>query len=105
MQKRKQYTEQERGRWLAHFKQSGKSAAAFCREHRISYQALLNWRKADRKKADTGYGEVKFVEVGLVAGDAESSPRARAANHPIAELELPGSILLRIFAPRDDSGS
>jgi transposase-like protein len=105
MQTRKQYTEQERERWLARFKQSGKSAAAFCREHSISYQALLNWRKADRKKADTGHEEVKFVEVGLVAGGAGGSPRARAAGHPVAELELPGSILLRIFAPRDESRS
>jgi transposase-like protein len=86
-------------RWLARCKKSGKSAAAFCREHGISYQALLNWRKADREQVDAGDEVVEFVEVGLVAGGGEGRPGARAAGRPAAELELPGGVLLRIFAP------
>ncbi len=102
MQTRKRHTEQERGRWLARYKRSGKSAAAFCREHGISYQGLLNWRKADREKVAAEPEEVGFVEVGLVAGGGESRPRARAADRAAAELELPGGILLRIFAPSEE---
>jgi transposase-like protein len=103
MQTRKRHTKQERGRWLARFEESGKSAAAFSREHGIGYKALLNWRKTEREKEDVEHEEVKFVEVGLVAGGGESCTGARGADRPAAELELPGGILLRIFAPREES--
>jgi transposase-like protein len=102
MQTRKRHTKQERGRWLARFEESGQSAAAFSREHGIGYKALLNWRKAEREKEDAAHEKVKFVEVGLVAGGGESRTGARGADRPAAELELPGGILLRIFAPREE---
>ena len=102
MQTRKRHTKQERGRWLARFEESGKSAAAFSREHGIGYKALLNWRKAEREKEDAEHDEVKFVEVGLVTGGGGGRPGGRGTDRPAAELEMPGGILLRIFAPREE---
>jgi len=82
-------TKKEREHWLEQFDQSSLTAAAFCQEHQLSYQAFLNWRrKAQSSEADT---PTEFIEVEV------PTPASTPISHnSIVELTFPGGLLLRI---------
>jgi len=86
----RRFTKKEREHWLAQFNQSSLTAAAFCREHQLSYQAFLNWRrKPQPNKADT---PAQFIEVEVPAPTA--SPMSHSS---MVELTFPSGLLLRIY--------
>ncbi|MDF1714652.1 MAG: transposase [Akkermansiaceae bacterium] len=82
-------TRKQREHWLAQFDQSNLTAAAFCREHQLSYQSFLNWRrKAQTNETDA---PTEFIELEI------PSPRATPIRHSsVVELTFPGGLLLRI---------
>jgi hypothetical protein len=82
-------TRKQREHWLAQFDQSTLTAAAFCREHQLSYQSFLNWRRnAQLIEADT---LTEFIEVEVPA------PIATPISHSsVMELTFPGGLRLRI---------
>ncbi len=84
----RRYTQDEREQWLAKFEESSSSAAAFCREHGLSYASFLRWRR----QAGAGVEPpTEFIE--LEVGRPGSCPNPEAV-----EVTFPSGIILRIFA-------
>ena len=85
-------TPKQRAHWLAQFDQSNLNAAAFCREHQISYQSFLNWRR--KVESDEASPSPEFIEVEIPIAATTSVTR-----DSVVELTFPGGLLLRI-SPR-----
>ena len=84
-------TRKQRERWLTQFDQSSLTAAAFCREHQLSYQGFLNWRrKAQPRKVDA---TAEFIEVEV---PSPSTSATSISHQSVVELTFPGGLLLRI---------
>ena len=49
----------EKQRLLKEWKESGKSAALFCREKEIRPTTFYGWIKRERKKSNTGFVQIK----------------------------------------------
>ena len=97
--KRISLSESKKSEWVELFEDHDLSAAAFCRECSLPYSSFLKWRRElsswpagvknlGRSKAVSR--PVEFVEV-----IAESLPRR--ARDVVAELELGGGHVLRLF--------
>ena len=82
-------TPKQRAHWLAQFEQSNLNAAAFCREHQISYQSFLTWRRKAQTDEASPSPEFIKVDVPIVA----TTPTTRES---IVELTFPGGLILRI---------
>ncbi len=74
---------------LEAWRESGESAASFCRSRRLSYAQFVYWQRALRSKRDEA---VPLVPV-LVESSAVSSPA-------VIEVVLPNG--LRVFMPFGD---
>lgn len=85
------YTDADKQAWLELHIDSGLSAAAFCREHELPYQAFLLWKR----QPDTQIGLPEFLEI-----NTSPNMTSLASRQPIAELSLAEGITLRIFHPR-----
>ncbi len=84
----RRYTEEERAAWLAKFERSTASAAAFCREHEISYGSFMRWR-AQAESEPTVPEPAEFIELDV--------PRpAPAQSGQSVELSFPCGLTLRI---------
>ena len=89
---RTRHTDKEKARILRSFEHTDQSAAAFCRQHGVSYQALMNWRSSAAANLPLSEPPPAFLEFELGA------PRQRPAPAgPLVELELGGGITLRIY--------
>jgi transposase-like protein len=92
MHTRMKTTRDERLALVREQENSGKPAAAFCRERGVGYQNFLRWKKT-MVPARTP-GSPAFVELAL------ESPTPAVAVPPLAaELSLGGGIVLKVFAP------
>ena len=58
----RRYTEEERAAWLAKFERTTGSAAAFCREHGISYGSFMRWR-GQAEPGPSAPGPAEFIEL------------------------------------------
>lgn len=85
-------TPKQRAHWLALFDQSNLNAAAFCREHQLSYQSFLNWRRKVQPDETNPSPEFIKVEVPITA----ATPVSRES---VVEVSFPGGLLLRISSP------
>jgi hypothetical protein len=83
------YTAADKEAWLELHTDSGLSAAAFCREHELPYQAFLQWKA----QPDPHVGFPEFIEI------ETSASMVSITRQPIAELTLAEGITLRIFQP------
>ena len=73
-------------------KDRGMSATVFCRERGIGYQNFLRWKKTMAPARTPG--SPAFVELAV-----ESSAPAIKVPPLVAELNLGGGIVLKVFAP------
>ena len=107
-------TQNRRVALLREFEESGLSMAAFCRQWGLGHSTLVAWRRAARvdRSGSTGHDPTaRFVEIEAVMPGAEGwrqpdggngLPKVhRAAGALVAELALPGGVVLRIFQGGD----
>ncbi|MGL5020390.1 MAG: IS66 family insertion sequence element accessory protein TnpA [Luteolibacter sp.] len=88
---RPRHTDKQKARILREFEHYDGSAAAFCRQHGVSYQTLMNWRGRASANLPAPEQPPAFLEFQL-----ESSHHWSAPVGPLVELELGGGIILRI---------
>ena len=99
----RRYTEEERAAWLAKFERTTVSAAAFCREHGISYGSFMRWRgnAAPGPGPEPGAIEpAEFIELEIPRPPSEAPPVPCAQS---VEIDFPCGLTLRIApapAPR-----
>lgn len=96
----KRITDKKRSELLARFEGSGRSAAAFCREHRLPYQSFLAWRRAVKKGGPAAAGRparTQFVEIEV---NGEQLRRPGPAAGPAVELAIGAGMILRIYPPQ-----
>lgn len=91
---RTRHTDKEKVRIIRDFEQHDQSAAAFCRQRGISYQTLMNWRRA------TANLPVPEQPPAFLEFELGASPHQRVSTGPLVELELGGGIILRIHPAR-----
>jgi hypothetical protein len=87
---RTRHTDKEKARIIRDFEQQDQSAAVFCRQRGISYQTLINWRRATTNLPIPEQPPA-FLEFEL---RRPHNPPDRGG--PLVELELGGGIILRI---------
>jgi len=84
------YSDADKEAWLELHTDSGHSAAAFCRDHELPYQAFLQW-----KRHPDGLAVLPdFLEI-----ETSGSMTCSVSRQPLAELTLAEGIILRIFQP------
>lgn len=91
---RTRHTDKEKARIIREFEQHDQSAAAFCRQRGISYQTLMNWRRA------TANLQVPEQPPAFLEFELGAPPRQCVSTGPLVELELGGGIILRIHPAR-----
>lgn len=89
----RRYTSDEKSAFLVAFDQQSSNAAVYCREHELSYQTFLSWRR----KATRTAAPPAFIEVAPVTAVERAAPDP-GPFIPFAELAIPGGIVLRIYA-------
>ena len=92
---RTRHTDKEKARIIREFEQHDGSAAAFCRQRAISYQALMKWRRRAAEDLPNPKQAPAFIEFELGAPAHRPAPAG-----PLVELELGGAIILRIYPAR-----
>jgi transposase-like protein len=88
---RTRHTDKEKARILQEFEHHDGSAASFCRQHDVSYQTLMNWRRQASTKLSASEQTPAFLEFQLATPDHQPAPVG-----PLVELELGRGIILRI---------
>jgi transposase-like protein len=94
---RKRYTDQEKTRIIREFEQHDGSAADFCRQHEVSYQTFMKWRRRATTSLPSMTEPPAFLEFELGAAH-----KRRVFAGPLIELELGGGIILRIHPARPE---
>lgn len=104
------HTSAERRELVERQRQSGLSAAAFCREHDLVYQTFVGWRRrveagsrpdaiaAPRSSASSSAAVPEFIELGVAHGahaDADAPNTAHTAEW-LVELDLGDGLTLRL---------
>ena len=90
----RRYTEEERAAWLAKFERSAASAAAFCREHGISYGGFMRWRRQAAPEPEPSAPEpADFIEFEVPRSSEVLAPVQSGQS---VELCFPCGLTLRI---------
>jgi len=93
----------ERREVLARLKESGLSAAEFCRREGIGYQALMAWKRRLREvdgidASPTANAESPaFAELVI----KKESPGAQQPRPPQVEIALPSGVAVRVYKGAD----
>ena len=85
---RTRHTDQQKARILRDFEHTDQSAAAFCRQHGVSYQTLMNWRSSAAANSPSRNHHPH-------SSSSNSEPHASG---PLVELELGGAIVLHYLS-------
>jgi transposase-like protein len=104
--KRRRALRAEKDRLIRQWEGSGLSQSEFCRQRGLSAGSLTRWRnQADRRATAAALDggdpltEVRFVEAQCDSGEPEPGPTSGdRCPALLAELTLPGGILLRLYA-------
>lgn len=84
---------QARAEWLARFKRSGLSLAAFCREQHLPYWTLRYWQRRARQ---AGGPESRLVEVPRRVVGAEVMGRSEPGRSTAVAIRVPNGIELEV---------
>lgn len=103
--KRRRFLRVEKDRLIRQWEGSGLSEPEFCRRRGLSAGSLTRWRRqVDQPAAAAGRAgedlltEVRFVEAQCDPGGPEPGPTTGHRRPALlAELTLPGDILLRVY--------
>ena len=61
--RRRQFSAEDRGRWIEQYKHSGQSVRDFCRDHAVCQSSLSRWLRQRRAATDGQHHEGSLVEV------------------------------------------
>ena len=97
---RRRLTATERERLLTELDRSGLTAAAFAREHRLTYTTLCHWRRQRARGKSVAFAEVEFAPPPVVEPLViEFGSHARVRLSSPAQVELAAHLLQHFQAP------
>lgn len=91
--RRRQFSAEDRGRWIEQYERSGQSVRDFCRDHALCQSSLSRWLRQRRTGTDARRSEGSLVEVRVVP-----APTAAAAS---VRVSLPGGVTMEVASGTD----
>ncbi len=86
---RRQFSAEDRGRWIEQYNRSGQSVRDFCRANELCQSSLSRWLRQRRAGSDERRQEGSLVEVRV-------APRPAAAPPASVKVCLPGGVTMEV---------
>jgi len=89
---RRQFSAEDRGRWIEQYQRSGQSVREFCRDNALCQSSLSRWLRQRRAATQVRHHEGSLVEV-RVAPVADSAASVK--------VRLPGGVTMEVASGTD----
>lgn len=92
--RRRQFSAEDRGRWIEEYERSGQSVRDFCRDNPLCQSSLSRWLRQSRTAAHGRRHEGSLVEVRVAPAPVMES----VAN---VKVRLPGGVTMEVASGTD----
>jgi transposase-like protein len=91
---RRQFSAEDRRRWIEQYEGSGQSVRDFCRDNALCQSSLSRWLRQRRAGTDERRQEGSLVELRV-------APRPSAAAPPSVKVSLAGGVTMKVASGTD----
>lgn len=92
--RRRQFSAEDRGRWIDQYERSGQSVRDFCRDNPLCQSSLSRWVRQRRAATQKPYQKGSLVEVRVAPASVTDSATS-------VRVRLPGGVTMEVTSGTD----